>query len=81
MNVKVRYFATARLLADRRDETMSLPDSVSLTFLKNEILSVHPRMTDLMKAIRFAVNFEIVTDIEILHEGDEVGVLPPVAVG
>jgi molybdopterin converting factor subunit 1 len=81
MQVNVRYFATARYLASGRSEKLSLPDEASVTLLKGTILKVHPSLKGLMRAIRFSVNYEIVDDDEILHEGDEVGVLPPVAGG
>lgn len=81
MNVKVLYFAGARDLASKSAETLSLPDDASVRTLEGEILRLHPGLSTLRKSIRYSVNLSVVTDGARIKEGDEVGVLPPVAGG
>jgi len=41
----------------------------------------HPKLAPLLKAVRWAVNFDFVDLSQVLEDGDEVGLLPPVAGG
>ena len=81
MNIKVLYFAGARDLASKNGETLSLPDGSSVGVLEGEILKLHPALKRLSKSIRYSVNLNVVTEGAPINEGDEVGVLPPVAGG
>jgi molybdopterin synthase catalytic subunit len=81
LNVKVLYFAGARDLASKSSETLSVPDGSSISVLEGEILRLHPALRTLRKSIRFSLNLDVVTDGAAINEGDEVGVLPPVAGG
>ncbi len=81
MIVRVLYFASARDLASTGAESLSLPEGASVLALEGEILKLHPGLRPLRKSIRFSVNFKVVAEGTPVQEGDEVGVLPPVAGG
>jgi molybdopterin converting factor subunit 1 len=79
--VKVRYFASARGLAQRDSETVSISKGSTVGALVEEIAKLHPRLGSLGRSTRYSVNLEVVDGGETLRDGDEVGVLPPVAGG
>ena len=81
MKVKILYFASARELAERSSEPLTLPDGSSLKTLVDQVLRLHPGLIPLRRTTRFTVNRELAQDAEVVRDGDEVGVLPPVAGG
>ena len=81
MRVRVRYFASARDAAAVGNETVQLGDGASVGELAAEIRKAHPAFGRLAGSVRFSVNLELVSQKTVLHDADEVGVLPPVAGG
>jgi molybdopterin converting factor subunit 1 len=79
--VKVLYFASAQGLTNRRTESMSLRDGSSLREMAAEMLNRHPELRSIEPTITYSVNYEIAEGGALLHDGDEVAVLPPVAGG
>jgi molybdopterin converting factor small subunit len=79
--VKVLYFAVAQELAARKSESLSVPEGTSVGHLAGMILKAHPSLSGLRTSLRYSVNLTIAEGDVGLHEGDEVGVLPPVAGG
>ena len=81
LKVKVLYFANARELASRRLESLTLPEGVSLEKLIDQVLQLHPGLKPFRSTVRFSVNRELVGNSAVIRNGDEIGVLPPVAGG
>ena len=81
MNVKVLYFASARDLASTGTETLSVSKGTLVDGLAGIIVKLHPGLGRLKGSVRFSVNYVVVDGDEPLHDGDEVGVLPPIAGG
>lgn len=81
VKVKVLYFALARDAAGRSTESLSLDGAPTAGALLETLVESHPRLRPLKPSIRLSVNQELVTTDAPLHDGDEVGVLPPVAGG
>ena len=81
MIVKVLYFAGARDLASVPGEQVSLGEGASIGDLAGALLLKHPALKRMERSLRFAVNLEVADQGEGLSDGDEVGVLPPVAGG
>ena len=81
MRVSVVYFALAQDLAAKAREVLSVSEGASLGTLVAEIMKLHPHLKDLRGSVRFSVNMAIAEIESRLKEGDEVGVLPPVAGG
>jgi molybdopterin converting factor small subunit len=79
--VKVLYFASAQGLTDLQSEEIHLREGSLVKDLASEMFRLHPVLKSLERTIRFSVNFELAGDEDSLHDGDEVGVLPPVAGG
>jgi molybdopterin converting factor subunit 1 len=82
MKLRMVYFAAARELAGCAEEHITLPsDACDLVALCAWLSHNKPRLAPYLARMRFAVNGEIASTSSVLHEGDEVTVLPPVAGG
>lgn len=79
--VRVLYFAAARDLASKSAETLALPEGASIGDAAMEIRRLHPNLKSLRNSAKFSVNLVLVDEAAALKDGDEVGVLPPVAGG
>jgi len=80
-NVRVLYFASARELASRSAESITLPEGASVGDAAKEINRLHPKLRSLKSAAKYSVNYVLTGEAEPLNDGDELGVLPPVAGG
>ena len=81
MKVKVLYFAGAREIVAKGEESMEIQDGASVDEFSAVLFRVHPRLGKLAGSVRFSVNLEVAGGRTALHESDVVGVLPPVAGG
>ena len=81
MKIRVLYFAGAREVSSARDELVALGDKATVEDLASEVFRLHPALKRMERSIRFSVNLEVAEAGSRLQEGDEVGVLPPVAGG
>jgi len=81
MTLRILYFATMRDLAGEREETVSLPDGLRVKDLKSLLGEKHPELIKAFNSAIFAVNREFAFDDQLLKEGDEVAIFPPVSGG
>jgi len=79
--VNVLYFAHARDAAGKRSELIELPRHATVEDILTRVVRSHPAMLPLKSSIRLSVNRELVGAKAEVKDGDEVGVLPPVAGG
>ncbi len=75
------YFAAARDLTLVGREEMSLNDGATVGDLAAEISRRHRPLEKFKDSVRYSLNLEVVDESSTLSDGDEVGVLPPVAGG
>ena len=80
--VRILYFAAARDLCGTAGESVELPAAElgGRAFLE-WLGARHPALAPFARRMRLAVNGELVGDDHVIHGGDEVAVLPPVAGG
>jgi len=81
VRVMVRYFGGAHEIAATEREALRVRSGASVKEVANEMERLHPGLRRLRSSVRFSVNMELADESQTLHEGDEVGVLPPVAGG
>ena len=81
MNIRVIYFASARDLASVRSEELEVAEGSTLEKLAANIFRLHPPLGKMERSLKFSINLELGEVDRPLHEGDEIGVLPPVAGG
>ena len=81
MKVEVLYFAGARDRAGVTAETIQFPRGATAADFLDRVVSLHPGLLKMKSSLRIAVNHEIVPSDHVVAEGDEIGILPPVAGG
>jgi molybdopterin synthase sulfur carrier subunit len=81
LRLKVLYFASARDAVGKKGEQLSVEGVSTMKELADRLQDMHPGLKTLERSTRYAVNLEIVDGDIVLHEGDEVGVLPAVTGG
>jgi len=79
--VKVVYFAGARDVVERKTEFIETDARSTVSAVLRGLVKLHPGLQPMAKSLRIAVNHEIAEPSDRVKDGDEVGVLPPVAGG
>lgn len=81
MQIHVRLFATLRQLAGWSKQTLDLPAGATLNDALATIDERFPALTISQRTFYAAVNQEYAKGDQILREGDEVAIFPPVSGG
>jgi molybdopterin synthase sulfur carrier subunit len=81
ISVRVKLFAVAKDLAGTDEATLSLHDGALASSVLDHFLKVNSRFEDWKAHLRLAVNTEYVDLNHLLHDGDEVAIIPPVSGG
>ncbi|MDV3244721.1 MAG: MoaD/ThiS family protein [Nitrososphaerales archaeon] len=79
--LNVMYFALARDAAGRERELVSIAGKATVATVLEQLVALHPGLGAMKRSIRLAVNHELADPDHRVNDGDEVGVLPPVAGG
>lgn len=81
MRVRVLFFGMLKDLAKKADDSVDLPDSSVVRDLLTHYEARIPRLAQSLPSVALAVNQEYASADTMLHEGDEVALLPPVSGG
>jgi molybdopterin converting factor subunit 1 len=81
MNIRVRLFAGMRERAGRSEIPVVLPDATDITGLKEQLAVDYPALTLDKQRFTVTVNRSFAKPDQILHDGDEVALIPPVSGG
>jgi molybdopterin synthase catalytic subunit len=81
MRVHVRLFAILRERAGWRERDLDLPDGASIDDAWQALVSASPALAPSRDSLRFARNRAYAAPDEVLADGDELVLIPPVAGG
>jgi molybdopterin synthase catalytic subunit len=81
VKVRVLYFGQLRELANKREESVEVSDGATVQHLFDQVASVFPPLRNFDDVIAIGVNHSFAARDQILNEGDEVAMLPPVSGG
>ncbi len=81
MNVTVLLFATLKDRAQRAQVTLTLADGATVGDLKTRLASDVPSLAPALPTALASINREFAFQQDALHDGDEVGLFPPVSGG
>jgi sulfur-carrier protein len=81
LRLRVRYFASIREFTGLREEELEVPEGSSAGFLERKVLELHSSLRTQEENIFLAVNGSFVESKQILRQGDEVALFPPVSGG
>jgi len=81
MDVRVQFFAMLRDAAGADECWLALAPGASGMEAKTTLVARYPRLEGLINYVRLAVNQEYQPWETPLHDGDELGLIPPVSGG
>lgn len=81
MRLKVLYFAVFRERLRRDEDEIDLPEGTTVAAALDALGALHPPIAVLRGRFRVAVNQDFVGEEHVLHAGDELVLIPPVAGG
>ena len=81
--VTVKYFASLRQIAGKEEDQFYLNGETTVQQLGDIIAETQPQIGEMVreKKIAIAVNQDVVPLDTLLHDGDEVALLPPFSGG
>lgn len=81
MRVRVLLFATYREVVGEKELAWTAEADTTLAQFLDAFVAAHPRLGPHRGSMMVAVNLEVAPPSSVLHEGDEVALLPPVSGG
>ena len=80
MKCVIKAFGITREIVGNRVLEIEVPNGQSVAALKTELLKKYPAFSGL-KSMYIAVNQQYAEDTNVLQEGDEIALIPPVSGG
>ena len=82
IKIKILYFANVReILGGKRYEEMRIADQSRVRDLLSMIAKAYPNINPLLMSISISVNYRIVNRDTLLHDNDEIALIPPITGG
>jgi len=81
MKVKVKFFSAHREAAGRREAEIEVDDGTNVNSLLDILFDAYPEMRKLANYTVLSLNHRYSNGSEVLKEGDEVAIFPPVEGG
>jgi molybdopterin synthase catalytic subunit len=81
MRVHLRYFAIIRETLGRAGETREVEEGATAGSLYDALSAEAPRLAGMKRSVMLMVNQEYVSDDQVLGDGDELALIPPVSGG
>jgi molybdopterin converting factor subunit 1 len=81
MHVHVLLFGALKDLRAQETETVDLPDQATVAEFLRSFFAVTPQLQKYASSLAVAVNQEYALPTQVLREGDEIALLPPVSGG
>jgi molybdopterin converting factor subunit 1 len=81
MQITVKLFAILRERSGQTELSLEIPRESPVSSVAEQIAAELPAIRDFLPRVAFAVNREYVSRDAILHDGDELALIPPVSGG
>lgn len=81
MMIRVKLFARARDLAGAAEVSLVLPGGATVADLRCHLASAYPALTGLLQRSAIAIADDFATDTQVIPDGAEAALLPPVSGG
>ena len=81
MSIKILFFASLKERVGARSVELELPEGTSAASLKARLAQIYPSLAPAMASIVVAINHEFAADEELIPDGAEVALFPPVSGG
>ena len=80
MQIRVRFFAALRDALGVSEQALDLPGEATVASAWATLVAMHPSL-DAGSSLAYAVNRAYADLDTVLHDGDELGLIPPVSGG
>ena len=80
-HAKVLFFATLRDKTGIRETVIEFPPGSLISDIKKLLLNIYPNLESSMDTIIVAMNHEFAFDENVVHDGAEIALFPPVSGG
>ena len=81
MRVRLKLFAILRDRAGSAETELNLPEGSTVSAAMAEVARQFPQIAQLLARAAVAINLEYSNLEAVLHDGDELAVIPPVSGG
>lgn len=81
ITVTVKFFAVFQETYGVSEVNWEIPEGTPAIAILHRCLTEHPQLEPWRSLTRFGVNLQFVTADTVLHDGDEVVLIPPVSGG
>jgi MoaD family protein len=81
MKIKVKFFSSHREAVGRSEINMKVDEGMRLKELMDMLMDSYPKLKKLSEYTVLSLNHRYASGEEILKEGDEVAIFPPVEGG
>ena len=81
MRIRVKFFAIVKDRAGVAETALDLPDGENVADAASALTGKFPAIADFLPRAAYAVNREYANATTILHDDDELAVIPPVSGG
>ncbi len=81
MQIMIMYLGGSRSQSGTKSETLELSEGTSLSQAIEHISTAHPALVPYMASVRWAINYEFAKPTDVLQDGDELALIPPVQGG
>ncbi|MCD6472828.1 MoaD/ThiS family protein [Candidatus Aerophobetes bacterium] len=81
MKVKVKFFALQRKAIGKNELEIKSEEKITINRLLEMLMSEHPELKKLAKFTIVSLNHNFANGSELLKDGDEVALFPPVGGG
>ena len=81
MRIRVKFFAIVKDRAGVAETPLDLPDGANVAAAEAALKKMFPAIAGFLRQAAYALNREYVDATAVLHEGDELAVIPPVSGG
>ena len=81
MEIRVLFFGLLKDVCGRAEDDLHVPPGASAGFVFDHYAARHPKLREMAQSIVIARNREFTTRAELLADGDELALLPPVSGG
>ena len=81
MRIRVKLFAILRDQAGQSEASLELPEGATVQQARKDLMESLPAIASYMDRVAFAINLSYARPESVLHDGDELAVLPPVSGG
>jgi molybdopterin converting factor subunit 1 len=81
MKIRLLFFAVLRDITGRGEDVIELPDGTRAADVWQRLRDEHAALRDYVQPPMIAINESYVAAEELLHDGDELAFIPPVAGG